>query len=259
MNKITISIVFLLLSACSGKYFHAHSEKPSDTEIETQVIESLLSGWGDEMYNIENFKKVDGFKKDIKTYIAYIEYDIVFKVDHKTFRKGMKLKKESKESPLVSMFSMLFGMLEFGSFEKGDRLTREWKVTFINAEKGWRIEDDVISSRSTELEGSKNSLLTRTRSSTEVRETIKSNNHKFNYLYKRKLRYNPIMEGEVTLKFSIFPNGKVERVEIISSEIDDKSFIDGLISLSERIDFGAKENTKKLSFIMPMNFQLPEK
>jgi len=134
MKKIVFLFAILLLTGCSGK--------PSNDEIEEQVVGNLLSDGGEEIFQIENFKKINGFEKDSKTYIADVKYDLVF-------RKGIKelakhLKQESKGSPLGAFgagFGIMALQMQYGNFKAGHRVTKEEKVTFIKTENGWRISE----------------------------------------------------------------------------------------------------------------------
>lgn len=135
MKKIVYMFVLLLLAGCSGK--------PGSSEIEQQIVESLLKDGVEEIFKVENFEKINGFEKDHNIYIADIKYDLVFK-------KGIKelshqLKQESSENPLAAFGGIGFIMalqMQYGNFEAGNRVTKEEKVELIKTENGWRISSE---------------------------------------------------------------------------------------------------------------------
>lgn len=131
---IALSFAFIL-SGCSGK--------PSDGEIERQIIGKLQGNGGVQILTVENFKKTNGFEKDSKTYIADVRYEIVFK---KGFPEvAQLLKQELQGSPFGAMgesLGMMALQMQYGDFKAGDRFVKEEKVTFINTENGWRVDAD---------------------------------------------------------------------------------------------------------------------
>ncbi len=135
MKKLPLLFaLFLILSGCSGK--------PGDNEIEKQIVENLLRDGGDEIFQVENFKKTNGFEKDSKTYIADVKYDLVFKKGIKEL--AQQLKKESQGTLFGAMGAGLGVMalqMQFGNFKAGHRVLKEEKVTFIKTENGWRISE----------------------------------------------------------------------------------------------------------------------
>lgn len=133
MKKFSIVLAFfIILTGCSGR--------PSDSDIETQTLEMLLSDGGDELFQVENFKKINGFEQDSKTYIADIEYDL-------TFKKSLEeIEQQFRREPQSSVFagmgigvSLWFLRLQYGNFEAGYRTTQAREVTFLKTENGWRI------------------------------------------------------------------------------------------------------------------------
>jgi len=135
MRKLSVLFaLFLILSGCSGK--------PSDNDIEKQIVGYLLSDGGNEIVQVENFEKINGFKKGLKTYVADIKYDLVFKKGIKELTQ--QLKNESQGTPLGAMEARLaieMLQMQFGSFEAGHRILKDEKVTFIKTENGWQISE----------------------------------------------------------------------------------------------------------------------
>lgn len=131
MRKIILSLVLLLLAGCSGK--------PSNGEIENQVVADLLDGMED-VYQIENFEKLNGFEQSRNTYVAEVRYDIVFK---KSLREVAQDFKEafggSDIGNAISGLGLMGLNIKYGNFQAGHRVTKEEKILFINTENGWQI------------------------------------------------------------------------------------------------------------------------
>ncbi|MFD0949909.1 hypothetical protein ACFQ0F_05825 [Paraperlucidibaca wandonensis] len=135
MKKLTF--LFVLIFALIGC-----SDKPSDNEIEEQIVGNLLSNGGDEIFRIENFEKTNGFEKDSKTYIADVKYELVFKKS--LHEVAQQLKQESQESPFGRMGAELGVMalkMQFGSFEAGHKVSKEEKISFNKTENGWQVAE----------------------------------------------------------------------------------------------------------------------
>lgn len=117
--------------------------KPSDSEIKNQVVGNIMSDGGDDLFKVENFKKTNGFERDEKTYIADVEYDLVFK---KGLREiAQQIRQESRGSLFGDMGAGMATMalkMEYGDFEAGHRVGKTDKVVFIKTEKGWRIDEN---------------------------------------------------------------------------------------------------------------------
>lgn len=117
--------------------------KPSDSEIKNQVVGNLLSDGGKDMFAVENFKKTNGFERDEKTYIADVEYELVFK---KGLREvAQQLKQESQGSLFGDMgvgVAVMALQMEHGDFKAGHRVSKAEKIIFIKTENGWRIDDN---------------------------------------------------------------------------------------------------------------------
>lgn len=117
--------------------------KPSDSEIKNQIVGNIMSDGGDDLFKVENFKKTNGFERDEKTYIADVEYDLVFK---KGLREiAQQIKRESQGSLFGDMGAGVAVMalkMEHGDFEAGHRVGKAEKVTFIKTENGWRIDNN---------------------------------------------------------------------------------------------------------------------
>jgi membrane protein involved in colicin uptake len=92
------------------------------------------------------------------------------------------------------------------------------------------------------------------RSARELNGKLEASKGRFNKIYQRALRNDPTLGGKVVLKITILPDGKVENVEIVSSDINDQGFIEKLITAVKGINFGSKENIGKVIATYPIDF-----
>lgn len=136
MKKISLilMLVFIVLG-CS-------SSKPSERDIKKQMEEYMMQGAGSEIFKIKNFKKTDGLKKGDKTYIANVEYNLVFKKDVEEVAK--KLKDESQNSPFGAFMNTNLALMalkmKYGDFKAGHVVSQKEEVRLISTDKGWRID-----------------------------------------------------------------------------------------------------------------------
>ncbi|MEJ2033266.1 MAG: hypothetical protein P8Y63_09555 [Deltaproteobacteria bacterium] len=127
-------MVLLFLAGCSGS--------PGEGTIEKQVAQELHNSDRSDIYRINNFEKLSGHYKKDSTYIADVEYDLVFK---KSYEQAAEEAKEgSKDNPLNALGSGmdLFTLkLQYGDFKAGEVLHREERVTLVKTDQGWMLED----------------------------------------------------------------------------------------------------------------------
>lgn len=132
MKVFICAMVLLMLLACSVK--------PSDREIESQVIHNLMSEGGSDIFVIENFQKTDGFERNDKTYVAYVSYELVFKKGLKELREDFKAEKGL--GSVMSEIAVLMLMAQYGNFEAGFKILKKEKVVLMKTEKGWHVVED---------------------------------------------------------------------------------------------------------------------
>lgn len=120
MKIILLALMFIFVGCLD-------SGKPSDSEIKTQALTQIATKDSEKIFSIENFKKTNGFEKDEKTYIADIQYDVVFK---------KSLREIEKE---FGIFASTAIGVKFGNFKTGHRATNKQKATLIKKESGWVI------------------------------------------------------------------------------------------------------------------------
>ncbi len=82
------------------------------------------------------------------------------------------------------------------------------------------------------------------RSPEEIRKVMEKAKNAIFAIYNRALNKNPSLEGKVVFKLEIDGNGRVAKVEIVSSELNDPALERKLLARIRRIDFGAKDVLK---------------
>ncbi len=95
---------------------------------------------------------------------------------------------------------------------------------------------------------------TRQRSSESIARVFDRNKSSIYQVYHRALRKNPTLKGRVVFHLTISPTGKVTKVRIVSSELNDKKLEKKLKFKIKRINFGAEEvatwsNTYHIDFL----------
>ena len=78
------------------------------------------------------------------------------------------------------------------------------------------------------------------RSDEEVRKILERHKGAIFQIYNRELNKNPTLEGKVVFKIVIEPNGRVAKVEIVSSDLGDPKLERKLMAKIRSINFGAK-------------------
>jgi hypothetical protein len=78
--KILCVFLVLQISACSGGI-------PSDQQITDQATSVMLDGPVGKYYKIANMKKTNGAKRD-SSYVAAVEFDLIFTEDFMGIKKG---------------------------------------------------------------------------------------------------------------------------------------------------------------------------
>lgn len=143
--KLLLSTAAVFLTACSGK--------PSDSEIETQVVAQLVDNEVRQLASIESFTKTNGFEKDANTYVADIKYKVVFKKSLQDLAREAQQAAANNASTgdasldkafsgaqgMINGLAMLAIQAKFGDFKRGDSLERTDRLAFIKTEKGWML------------------------------------------------------------------------------------------------------------------------
>ncbi len=130
MKKLAALLMLLLLSACS--------HKPTDELITQQVTAQLQQRHGEMLFEVVNFRKVNGIQRGDNAYDADIEYDLRFLLDLKDV--SMRLQQQGGSIFAAGMEATSLGLL-YGNFQKGDIIHKSERVRFVRSEKGWLIDE----------------------------------------------------------------------------------------------------------------------
>jgi protein TonB len=94
----------------------------------------------------------------------------------------------------------------------------------------------------------------RSRSKEELRLVFERHKSSFDRLYRKALRSNAALEGTVTLKLEIQPNGKVSRCTVANSELKDKKLHKRLASRCRLIAFESRSSIDITEVEFPIRF-----
>jgi len=122
ISLLIISSLFLFIGC---------SNKPSDKEIEEQLIENFDASGISNMIEIEAFYKMNGYKENENTYVATVRYMMRFKY-------GL----DELQTPNQGLFDRFFIMafrMKFGNFKKDDRGIVERDISLKKTDNGWHI------------------------------------------------------------------------------------------------------------------------
>jgi protein TonB len=78
----------------------------------------------------------------------------------------------------------------------------------------------------------------------QIRQTLDANKGSVYSLYRRALREDPSIEGKLTVRLVIEPDGSLSSVELIDSELDAPELVEKLVSRIGLINFGAANVTR---------------
>jgi outer membrane biosynthesis protein TonB len=94
---------------------------------------------------------------------------------------------------------------------------------------------------------------TRSRSIEDIRRVFDSNKGAIFAIYNRALRQNPALQGKVVLELVISPDGRVQDVKVVASEIADQIVVDKIVNRIRLFDFGQRDvRTTTISY--PVHF-----
>jgi len=91
------------------------------------------------------------------------------------------------------------------------------------------------------------------RSEEDIAYVVDKNKGKLHALYRRARRSDPGIQGKIVLEITILPSGKVESVQISSSELDHAKLEARIIARVKQFDFG-EQNVKKVTVTYPIEF-----
>ncbi len=125
-------LVSLSLPACSGL--------PEDQQIEKMVRDNLLTDGLGDLFEVRDFKKVNGFRESENVYIVDVEYDLEFR---KSFTEVVREIRANPTGPQYGMFGskLVLAAIQsnFGQFDVGDRIHKTEQVHLHRTENGWQL------------------------------------------------------------------------------------------------------------------------
>ncbi|MBI3186941.1 MAG: energy transducer TonB [Gammaproteobacteria bacterium] len=91
------------------------------------------------------------------------------------------------------------------------------------------------------------------RADEEITIVFDQNKSKLYSLYSRARRTNPGLKGKIVLQITIEPTGKVSKVKVLSSELNDSGLESSLISRIKLFDFGVR-SVEPVTVTYPIEF-----
>lgn len=92
------------------------------------------------------------------------------------------------------------------------------------------------------------------RSLDELQLVFDRNKGAFYTLYNRALREDPSLQGKVTLRLTIAPDGSVTDVRIVDSQLNNPGLEQRILTRVRTLNFGAKSNVETVTLNYPMYF-----
>ncbi|MCP5077769.1 MAG: TonB family protein [Psychromonas sp.] len=87
----------------------------------------------------------------------------------------------------------------------------------------------------------------------DIAYVMDKNKSKLHALYRKARRTNPSIKGKIVLEITISPAGKVLKVNIASSELDDSKLERRIVARVKKFNFGA-DNVKAVTVTYPIEF-----
>jgi TonB family protein len=134
-------------------------------------------------------------------------------------------------------------------------LTRKIETSELATRKTTTVTSNIKTTQaaSSTGAGTSQSGRTATRSAEEVERVFQKNKGAIFSIYNRALRKNPSLAGKVVVELTIDPNGRVIKVTIVSSELDDKKLERKLVLKIKKFVF-ASANVPQITVSYPIDF-----
>ncbi|EKE75651.1 lipoprotein [Gallaecimonas xiamenensis] len=127
-----------ILALAAAALLAGCSDKPSEGDLEDMLTAKLNDGY--ELFEIDDFEKLDALTKGEDTYLVDVQYTLVFTKDLKEVAED--LRKESKGSGLGDLGAGLGLMalkMQFGDFKDGDEVEQKQTLVLRRSEEGWKL------------------------------------------------------------------------------------------------------------------------
>lgn len=120
---------------------------------------------------------------------------------------------------------------------------REVTSTQLASRSTTRVKDPItgLAPRTQQVQGNNPKAKAKGRSDEEIRLVFSRHQGSFYRHYNRALREDSELQGKVVLKFTIAPNGRITKVEIISSDLDHEELEAKILTKVRTLNFGAKD------------------
>jgi len=89
-----------------------------------------------------------------------------------------------------------------------------------------------------------------------IRETFENNKSALFSIYNRARRRNPLLEGELVLELRIAPNGGVNEISIVDSELGNSELEQRIVQRVTLFNFGAMDVPER-TVRFPVDFAPP--
>jgi len=134
-------------------------------------------------------------------------------------------------------------------------LTRKIETSELATRKTTTVTSNIKTTQAAKSTGAgtSKSARTATRSAEEVERVFQKNKGAIFSIYNRALRKNPSLAGKVVVELTIDPNGRVIKVTIVSSELEDKKLERKLVLKIKKFVF-ASANVPQITVSYPIDF-----
>jgi len=134
-------------------------------------------------------------------------------------------------------------------------LTRKIETSELATRKTTTVTSNIKTTQAANSTGAGTSQSgrTATRSAEEVERVFQKNKGAIFSIYNRALRKNPSLAGKVVVELTIDPNGRVIKVAIVSSELDDKK-LERKLALKIKKFIFASANVPQITVSYPIDF-----
>lgn len=145
-----------------------------------------------------------------------------------------------------------------GGVDEGKYTTTRVAKTQLTRRELTQVRQSLISPEA-ELNGSKGDGRKKKSRSGGVREEesitiiFDQNKSKLYTIYNRARRKNPSLKGKIVLQITILPSGKVSKIRVVSSELNNKKLESRLVSRIKQFDFGVMK-VETVTVTYPIEF-----
>jgi TonB family protein len=140
-----------------------------------------------------------------------------------------------------------------GSGSQGIRtaaMSRDTGSTHLAARTATKVKSTIAT---TSVNSKRKNRNTASRSIEEIQVVFDRNKSAIYSLYNRALRKDPTLQGKLVLRLTIAPSGKITKIELVSSELEDATLERKLVQRIKMFDFGAKQ-VDAVTLTYPIDF-----